>query len=161
MPVNPEETLIPMLYDSCTYLDVAELGGSTECSLCSENYGWRTSSETPVQLRCGHVFGLACISKWVSTYTAPAHRFPPCPLCRADFLNVGAETYSAPLRPLQPQTLDDRQRDTSPVLPASNARLEDTPQSTGHHRGTYFSRMIENHRLASAVPIEEKIERWV
>ncbi|KAL9594359.1 MAG: hypothetical protein Q9219_007073 [cf. Caloplaca sp. 3 TL-2023] len=177
MPLDPEATLIPMLYDSCTYLDVAELGDSTECSLCTENFGWGTDSETPVRLRCGHIFGLKCIREWVSTHTGPGHRYPPCPNCRADFLNLGAGSSSAPRRPLQvqstagshsaprrppqAQSLDSQQEDASPTPSAPNARSEDTPRGTGRGHSTLFSRAIESRRQASNAPIEERIERWV
>ncbi|KAL9048314.1 MAG: hypothetical protein Q9206_006100 [Seirophora lacunosa] len=58
MPVDPESSLVPLLNASCTFLDVSDLRDETACSICLQNFGWRTGSETPVksaQVLLGHL----------------------------------------------------------------------------------------------------------
>ncbi|KAF1843462.1 uncharacterized protein K460DRAFT_407816 [Cucurbitaria berberidis CBS 394.84] len=50
------------------------------CYICFDTYNPITGthiSEEPVQLACGHVFGAACIEKWISIKNT-------CPLCRTE-----------------------------------------------------------------------------
>lgn len=108
MPINPATTL---LKDRCTFLDVSDLQDKTECPICYRNFGWKICSETPVQLRCGHIYGLSCIRKVVRTLDQRL-RFPPCPECREDFLNVSPDSGPGPAQ----RSRVHRQRQEQPQI---------------------------------------------
>jgi hypothetical protein len=53
------------------------------CCICYHPYNptlMNPEAEEPVQLACGHVFGISCLEKWIRSNGT-------CPLCRAD-LNI-------------------------------------------------------------------------
>jgi hypothetical protein len=53
--------------------------GNLECTICAEVIGARRddgTSESPVELPCGHTFGNRCIQKWRDQNNS-------CPVCRA------------------------------------------------------------------------------
>lgn len=184
MPVDPETTFVPLLYNSCTYLDVSDLGDETACSSCIVKFGWKDGSETPVKLCCGHIYGLSCLREVVRSHVALRQKSPPCPTCRADFLNVDAASGPRPLR--RPETPRQRQpevpRQRRPEAPSqrlpqvqmqqSNTEASAFPISTlssslrGQDTGTrppgaLFSRVIESHRQAASIPVGDQIDTWV
>lgn len=138
MPIDPEATFIPLLYDSCTYLDVSDLGDANECQGCFQNFGWKADSETPVQLRCGHIYGLSCIRQVVHNHVHLQQRYPPCPYCRADFLNVSADTPPVPVQQPQVQSRAQLYLQNRPRLQVQNDEqppLENQRQPQGPTQG--------------------------
>ncbi|KAI4181945.1 MAG: hypothetical protein L6R41_006309 [Letrouitia leprolyta] len=98
MPANPGDLPFSTLFSCCTFPDAGELGGEIRCHVCLQSFGWKIQSETPIKLRCGHIFGLTCIRKIISTSDELQQSFPPCPTCRADFLGVGTDPESVRAR---------------------------------------------------------------
>ena len=47
-----------------------------QCSICKDNYTEADPADEPVRLTCSHVFGLACLCRWLSEYG------DSCPACR-------------------------------------------------------------------------------
>lgn len=87
MAIPPPRTLL--ITQSLTSINLSELNPSDRtCAICHEAFQENTpqagdallaahpSPEQPVKLQCGHVFGEACITSWLTEHEN-------CPLCRA------------------------------------------------------------------------------
>lgn len=63
------------------------------CYICFQSFGFAISNrgepELPVQLPCGHVFGVTCISTWTLLNDS-------CPLCRRKVLDINDCPVSRP-----------------------------------------------------------------
>ena len=56
---------------------------NTACFICGDDFFHGPHPEPPLKLRCGHIFGAACILKWAITR---GHN--TCPLCMTTGLNA-------------------------------------------------------------------------
>ncbi|KAL8841916.1 MAG: hypothetical protein Q9170_000696 [Blastenia crenularia] len=90
---------------TCSFPASGELDGHI-CFICLTNSLEVDGSETPIKLPCGHIFGLACLTKWASN-ALETGASPTCPSCRALFLDdditprtaiVAAETAEEEIR---------------------------------------------------------------
>ncbi|KAL8771475.1 MAG: hypothetical protein Q9209_003145 [Squamulea sp. 1 TL-2023] len=85
MPTN--ETLaeiLSKLHNICTFPALERLDRE-DCSICSNEYQ-TDGPEKPIQLGCGHVFGMTCILTWTLDKVG-AGNIPDCPVCRRPCLN--------------------------------------------------------------------------
>ncbi|KAL8976158.1 MAG: hypothetical protein Q9205_007785 [Flavoplaca limonia] len=63
----------------CSLPDPATLQDCS-CHICLNNFS--TSSEQPIQLPCGHIFGLSCLVTWTQEKL-----YTNCPMCRIQYLD--------------------------------------------------------------------------
>ena len=75
------KTLAQLLTDSV----ISMADQRMSCSICQSRYLVFPSTENAVELPCKHVFGVQCISKWLSFRNS-------CPLCRQPVLDVAPAT---------------------------------------------------------------------
>ena len=76
MPSNQRSGILRRLVAACTFPSALELD-DPKCHICQETSLCDNGPETPIKLRCKHVFGMACILSH-----AEASQSPKCPLCR-------------------------------------------------------------------------------
>ena len=63
-------------------MEEVEVKGSGQCSICFEY--WSSSGEHQlVVTKCGHLFGLSCITKWIEQKSTK-NRI--CPICKSKIL---------------------------------------------------------------------------
>ncbi|KAI4098044.1 MAG: hypothetical protein LQ339_006612 [Xanthoria mediterranea] len=72
--------VISKVIAASTFPDPARLEDST-CHLCQETSLVENGSETPIKLKCGHVFGMICLLGW-NFEEFRRHSVPTCPVCR-------------------------------------------------------------------------------
>ncbi|CAL8584095.1 hypothetical protein XPA_009700 [Xanthoria parietina] len=72
--------VISKVIAASTFPDPANLEDHT-CHLCQETSLVENGSETPIKLRCGHVFGMTCLLAW-NFEEFRRHSAPTCPSCR-------------------------------------------------------------------------------
>ncbi len=73
------------LQQSFTTPSIEEIQKNSPCAICWADYDEGIMSDTPIKLRCRHVFGEKCILKWAKGKTPSGYR-NGCPLCHADLL---------------------------------------------------------------------------
>ncbi len=64
---------------------IEEIQKYSPCAICWADYDEGIMSDTPIKLRCRHVFGEKCILKWAKGKTPSGYR-NGCPFCHADLL---------------------------------------------------------------------------
>lgn len=64
------------------------------CSICLNEYGTVSETDTPIKMPCGHIMGAECIGKWLKVSVT-------CPQCRRRVF----------ARPVEPGNLMDQERD--------------------------------------------------
>jgi hypothetical protein len=93
-------TSLPTYIEHFTALPNDE-SSDTDCMICQEPYD--NNEHAAIQLQnvtCTHIFGRACLQKWVNGGLTNAHR---CPSCRQDISGALARAASTP----QPLTVKD------------------------------------------------------
>ena len=90
IPVLPTDKLVDLLFRSMQHAHSGDLQDTTECHICSQPFLRGSHPERPVVLRCGHVFGEACILKWMSPLSSRNRGQNSCPLCREPLLDLRA-----------------------------------------------------------------------
>jgi hypothetical protein len=135
----------PAHIEHFTALPTDNTSTAADCIICQEPYD--NNEHAAIQLRnvtCTHIFGRACLQKWVNSRMANAHR---CPSCRQDISGAfahAAETpqsaavndhevpsrrpvrvgYSGLLQNATRREVNDRLRAELEVLDARHAELE-------------------------------------
>lgn len=141
------------------------------CHICTETYGATTvgfiainvSSEPPVRLTCGHVFGKHCITTWLATGTT-------CPICRREFSEQYVRQGSMHRLYYRDRPYPrDRARNVASLLDdASEIDSESIEASLSHvSRGTAMQDLLEllplhhgldRERLLNAIERLERLE---
>lgn len=85
MPDRALTAAVQRISEKCTFLAASELE-ETICHICLNDSLGPQGSEFPVKLCCGHNFGMACLTKWVSDSIRSGRLSPTCPICRTKFL---------------------------------------------------------------------------
>ena len=87
IPVVPINKTIDLLYQNVQHTHSSRLHNIAQCHICNERFLSGKHPERPVTLRCGHIFGEACILKWISPLSDTRGR-NSCPLCRTSILKL-------------------------------------------------------------------------
>ncbi|KAL8941103.1 MAG: hypothetical protein Q9216_002435 [Gyalolechia sp. 2 TL-2023] len=82
MPNQPLGGILQKLSINCTFPEADDLEDTT-CHICLYDSLTPRGAEIPIRLRCGHVFGMACVINWASDPTRMGTDHPSCPMCRA------------------------------------------------------------------------------
>lgn len=160
MPTTQNSLLLPpMLQANSTYLDIDELSNTTERSLRYQKYGRKMGLETPLRLSCGHVLGHTYLIYLVSTHDPS--RFPSCPFCKTDFLNMSTDSSPAPPPLPSAQTLNGQWNDSSivPVQQDVGERRSSTPTHQEPRRSQLIQALSnQNNTVSIDESVDETLE---
>lgn len=91
MPLTPptpsNSVLFKHLLDSgtCVYEDELDAENRT-CYICFSDFMTLPTAEAPIQLHCGHMFGVSCIMQWLRSHPSETNINNTCPQCRHPIL---------------------------------------------------------------------------
>lgn len=98
MSSNERSEIVTQLVADCTFPKATDLEDNT-CHICHEASLGRHGAETPIMLRCGHILGMACLTKWAFRQIEEEGNLSPgCPFCRTSLLRGGRPTQDASLQ---------------------------------------------------------------
>ncbi|KAI4254582.1 MAG: hypothetical protein L6R42_007139 [Xanthoria sp. 1 TBL-2021] len=97
--------VISKVIAASTFPKVAKLKDQT-CYVCQEATLIEGGRETPIKLKCGHVFGMTCLLAW-NFEEFRRHSDPTCPYCRKPLLEGSADQPAA----LEASTPDEDDED--------------------------------------------------
>ncbi|KAG9390580.1 Ring finger domain [Carpediemonas membranifera] len=127
----------------------------TTCTICYEAvvHGAMGDS-TPIQLPCGHILHGGCLRSW-------AARSAACPVCRADYSHVSAESGGQPRAAMMQQDIDEQQDDEQPEESHEEPHGQTQPEDEAEPQGpVVVSEDIDGRPvLLSAMPGSQVL--WV
>ncbi|KAI4283819.1 MAG: hypothetical protein L6R38_001901 [Xanthoria sp. 2 TBL-2021] len=92
------------------------------CHICHEesltDYSSEDTTEVPMKIFCGHVFGMACLLRWTLN-KVDEENYPDCPVCRTVYYYAGGE--SEPRTPVEASS--PPQEDSSEELEINGTAL--------------------------------------
>ncbi|KAL2037635.1 hypothetical protein N7G274_009580 [Stereocaulon virgatum] len=71
------------IHSSCS-LPTGEELDSKQCHICTQPFLTTRRPEIPIKLNCGHIFGMACLLRWLNPLAGNGSN--SCPLCRRPVL---------------------------------------------------------------------------
>lgn len=87
MSSSERSEIVARLVASCTFPRTEDLEDVT-CYICHEESLTRHGAETPIRSPCGHLFGMACLIRWVfGQMEEEGNLSPTCPNCRRSLLH--------------------------------------------------------------------------
>ncbi|KAI4188554.1 MAG: hypothetical protein L6R41_002069 [Letrouitia leprolyta] len=146
MADQPLTGIVQRISHKCTFPAASELE-DTKCYICLNDSLGPQGSEVPAKLRCGHIFGMACLVKWVSDSIAEGKASPTCPICRGIFLGRAKFLNYHPSLASSAQQEDDEEQDDDGTTP--------------EQRGRWYRQLIASTRVPGRIEFSETDECFI